>query len=356
MKSFARGINRKAFITCNNSLNSPDAFFAQCRHFAYDIEELSRTEDWITVEDMATQPRLLPDGRTIEYGPIYRMLGALAHGKPVVAVTLAEADYHTPPNLVRLAMAEAAANGASYLSWPTWPENVRQKMAASIRPEADFLRRNQQFLNDIQPRSDVVVLLSFHRWLDTENCAASGVCATLARSNIQFTVVCEADAESALEKTGLQMPVLLIEQLSTLDEKERACVADWQKRGGHVLETGGTDWLNRLSLEHRAVTAEGAPNLRAMVADQGKLTLVHLYNLGIERLSSFEDKVHSVEDARVYVHVPFARVKSVTALTVDDKVTSGPLDFKTRAQRKETVVEVTIPRIEIATMLKIEGR
>ena len=30
--------------------------------------------------------------------------------------------------LVRLAMAEAAANGASHLWWPTWPEQERQRM------------------------------------------------------------------------------------------------------------------------------------------------------------------------------------------------------------------------------------
>ena len=245
MKSCARGIHRRVFITCNNSLNAPDAFFAQCRRFAYDIEELSQAEDWITVEDMATQPRLLADGRTVEYGPVYRMLRAISQGKPVVAVTLADADYHTPPNLARLAMAEAAANGASYLSWPTWPEPVRQKMAASLRPEADFLRANEKSLNDLQPRSDALVLLSFQRWLETENCAALGICAALARSNIQFTVLNEAEFESVAKKKSRGHPVLIIEQFSTLNAKERQSVAAYQKRGGRVVETTGPDWMGR---------------------------------------------------------------------------------------------------------------
>jgi hypothetical protein len=77
-----------------------------------------------------------------EYGPIYELLHAISHRKPVVACALADGDYHTAPNLVRLAMAEAAAHRASYLAWPTWPENVRQKMIAAIRPQADLLRKN----------------------------------------------------------------------------------------------------------------------------------------------------------------------------------------------------------------------
>ena len=61
-----------------------------------------------------------------------------------MAVTLAEADYHTAPHLVRLALAEAAANGASHLWWPTWPEPQRERMISMVRPEVEFLREHVQ--------------------------------------------------------------------------------------------------------------------------------------------------------------------------------------------------------------------
>ena len=107
---------------------------------------MSANEDFVTIEDMVSQPRTLPDGRSIEYGPTCEQLRAIVHGKPLVVCTIAEADYHTPPSLTRLAMAEAAAHGASYLLWPTWPEEVRGKMIDAVRPEVGFLRRHQQWL------------------------------------------------------------------------------------------------------------------------------------------------------------------------------------------------------------------
>ena len=38
-------------MTCNNSLNSPGVFFSQCRRYGYDIEEMSKAEDYVVVED-----------------------------------------------------------------------------------------------------------------------------------------------------------------------------------------------------------------------------------------------------------------------------------------------------------------
>jgi hypothetical protein len=354
MRAHARSIKRGALITCNNSLNSPDALFSQCRHFAYDIDELSKTEDWITVEDMVSQPRLLANGQTFEYGPTYKQLRAISHEKPVVAVTLAEADYHTPPNLVRLAMAEAAANGASYLSWPTWPENVRQKMSSTIRPEADFLRSNEKILNDTKPRCDVVLLLSFHRWLDTDTCKASECAATLARANIQFTVASEAGLKKALKNHSQRLPVLVIEQLSKLDEEERGIVRAFQKHGGRVVEADEPGWFSKLAVGRPAITLEAPPTIRTIVADQRNRAIVHLYNLGIERLSSFEDKVHLARDIRVSLRVPFTRVHSVRALTADAEASGASLDFAVNQEGEEAVVKFTVPRVEIGTILVIE--
>src|ERR1019366_6133419 len=69
MREYARTINHTALMTANNSLNSADALYSQCRSYAYNIYELSQAEDYVVVEDMSSQPRTLPGGQVIEYGP-----------------------------------------------------------------------------------------------------------------------------------------------------------------------------------------------------------------------------------------------------------------------------------------------
>ena len=171
-------------------------FYSQCRMYGYSIDEMSKTEDLVVVEDMGSQPRMEANGQTVEYGPTYKLLHAINHGKPIVAVTIANGDYHTAPNLMRLAMAEAAANNASYLSWPTWPEDQRKRMIAAVRPQAEFLRHNEKLLNDAPFRSDVALYLPFQRWVKTDQCATSALAAALTKENIQYRVVSEDDLDS----------------------------------------------------------------------------------------------------------------------------------------------------------------
>jgi len=314
----------------------------------YDIEELSKAEDFVVLEDMSTQPRAFGDGRTIEYGPMYKQVHAIAHGKPVVACTVADADYHTAPNLVRLAMAEAAANDSSYLSWPTWPENVRAKMAESIRPEADFLRKNEALLNETKPRVDVVLLLCFQRWLDTDTCSATPLAAALARKNIQFTIYSEDDLGSAIKSA----PVLLIESFSFLTPDEKQAIEKFKKRGGRVIASDEKDWQGALqkAVEKPSILVKGPPEIRAVVRDQHKRVVAHLYNLNVLRLSSYEDKVIPAKDIEVKLRLPFSHVHSVKALTSDVAATSGDLPFVANTDE----VEIKIPRLDISTILVIE--
>ena len=193
MRAYARSLKSTALVTANNSLNSADVLYSQCRTYGYNIYEMSQAEDLVVVEDMSSQPLTRADGQVVEYGPTYRQLQAISHGKPLVAVTLAGADYHTPPHLMRLAMAEAAAHNASYLSWPTWPEKERQRMISLVRPQADFLRNNANLLNDTRARRDVVLFLPFRNWVVTNQCRTSPLAAELTRANVQFEVICEDD-------------------------------------------------------------------------------------------------------------------------------------------------------------------
>ena len=355
IRRYARTINPKALITCNNSLNSPDRIYAQSRLHGYNISEISKAEDLVVVEDMATQPRTDADGRTFEYGPTYKQLHAISHGKPIVAVTLVHDDYHTAPNLVRLAMAEAAANGASYLSWPTWPENQRQRMIAGIRPQADLLREHESLLNDASFRADVVLFLPFRRWVDVEQCAASGLAAALSVANVQFEVISE-DQFDLSAKNGRQ-PVLLVESLAVLTPAEKATVDEFEKGNGRVVMADNTEWLKLVqeSVGSPSLKLQSPPTVRAVVRDQPQRTIVHLLNLNVQRLSSFDDKVTPASDIKLTVRVPFAAVRDVTIHTADEHGTSGPQKFIAKPDGDESILEITVPRLDISAIVVIEG-
>jgi hypothetical protein len=338
-RAFARSLNPKAIVTCNNSLNAPDAFYSQCRRYGYDIFEMSKVEDLVVVEDMATQPRVAADGSIIEYGPVYEMLRAIAHDKPIVAVTLAEGDYHTPPNLVRLAMAEAAAHGASYMLWPTWPAEVREKMTAAVRPEADFLREHADLLKADASSDAVLLVLPFQEWLDRADCPQLQIARTLAKENVPFRVVCEEELDAALKSSA--SPVVVI-ATPPLDQVSRA--------GGKVIDASKADWLATLRshLRDHAMSAEliGAPpTLRMVVRQSAGRTVVHLLNLNVQRISSFEDRVTPVEHVRLRIRGH--KGESVTARTADRDATSGPLQIDADGN-------VTIERVVVSTMLVID--
>lgn len=353
IRRYARTIKSDALITCNNSLNSPDALFSQARTYGYNIYEKSKAEDLVVVEDMNHQPRLLSNGRTLEYGPTYRQLAAINHGKSVVAVTIAEADYHTAPNLVRLAMAEAVAHEASYLAWPTWPTEQRSRMANSIRPQAELFRQNEKLLNDATARADVLLFLPMQRFTETNRCAASELAAALSSRNVQYRVVAEDDLATALKKSKAHS--LVVESESVLDAKQKSALANFERNRGAVFWANKPEWLNKVaSVPASSLELTGPATLRAVVRDQRNRTLVHLYNLAIERLSSFEDRVHPADDVAVRVRVPFSNPRSVAALTADAGATQGSAPFTVVQDGKETWVHIQVSRIEIGTILVIE--
>lgn len=356
MKTYARTIDPRALITCNNSLNSPSVFYSQCRMYGYSIEEMSKAEDLVVVEDMGSQPRTEADGQTVEYGPMYKLLHGITHGKPIVAVTIAGGDYHTPPNLMRLAMAEAAANNASYLSWPTWPEEQRKRMSLAVRPAADFLRQNEARLNDAPFRADVALYLPFQRWTKTDACAASALASTLTKANIQYRVLSEDELDSFANQK--HRPVLLVEARNALTWREQPAVATIEKEGAGVVWADQPDWLSQLvrKIGSPSVSLTGAPKVRAVAHDQGGRTIVHLYNLDIQRLSSFEDRVTPATEMGLSVKV-HDDAKSVKLLTADEKGTRGALKFDAQPESGEssgTLVSTKIPRLDISAILLIE--
>lgn len=354
MRLFARAFKRGAVITCNNSLNSRDSFYSQCRVYGYNIAEMSKMEDLVVVEDMSSQPRAAENGQSIEYGPCYKLLHAIGHGKPLVAVTLAAGDYHTPPGLVRLAMAEAAAHNASYLSWPTWPENQRKRMISSIRPQADLLLQSESLLNDTRPRADVVLFLPFRRWVETDQCAATALATALSQANVQYEVISE-DAFTLFRSVGHRR-VFVVESLSVLTSEEKVAVESYQKAGGRVVTADKVDWLKEVqeAISPPSLTVHGPPTVRAVVRDQPTRTIIHVFNLNVERLSSFEDRMNPATDIRLTVKVPFPAVRTVGVRTADAGGTPGAAKFTAQRAGDDTLLEITIPRLEISAIVVVE--
>jgi hypothetical protein len=363
MRGYARTLKPDALITANNSLNSAGVLYSQCRSYGYNIYEMSKAEDFVVVEDMSSQPRALANGQVLEYGPTYQQLQAISHGKPVVAVTLAEADYHTAPNLVRLAMAEAAANGSSYLSWPTWPEQQRERMISSIRPEADFLKRNAELLNSAVSRRDVTLFLPFRKWLETGDCVPSRLATELSRANVQYGVICEDDLTAFMrqkQEPGTAQRLkrareLLMESPAALLPQERALGDVFIANGGILVIANKTNWLTQVQEANGGPSLRlwGPATLRARVFDETNRTIVHLLNLNVARISSFEDKVIAATDVRITVQVPFNKIRAVRALTADAEGSSGALEFS-KDQKNGTWVEVQVPRVELSTVIAIE--
>lgn len=352
MRSFAKSLKSDALMTCNNSLNTPEALFSQVRTYGYDISQLSRAEDFVVVEDMKSQPRRLADGSTAEYGPTYVLLHALSHGRPIAAVTIADGDYHTPPNLVRLAMAEAAANRASYVLWAAWPEAERPRMIAAVRPQVDLLRRHADLLNDPRPRRDVALFLPFRRWLETDRCAAADLAAELVRRNIPFEAISEEGFDA---KKPAPAKALLVESRDVFTPAEAAAAGEFERRGGKIVAGNEAGWTDRLTaaLGPPSVAVDGPATLRAYVCDQPGRTVVHLLNLNVLRISSFEDSVTPASDVRLKVRVPLARVRSVTSYSADERTTCGRLAFVSRQAEKEAEVEFTILHLDIAAIIEI---
>ncbi len=354
IRNYARSINPRTLITCNNSLNSPDVLYSQCRTYGYNIFEMSKVEDFVVVEDMANQPRVDANGQSFEYGPTYKQLQAICHDKSIVAVTIAGGDYHTPPNLVRLAMAEAAANDASYMLWPTWPEAERTRMISEIRPQADFLRENASLLNDASQRSDVLVFLPFRRWLETEHCVPSDLAAALSKANVQYRVIDEEHFAEALASG--RSKALVIESNTVLTPQEKDAVTKFEEDGGHVVAADSANWLESVAsaVGRPSVRIDGSPLVRAVVRDQQARTIVHVFNLDIRRLSSYQDKVTSVRDLKLEVRVPFDRVDKIIVRSADGTATSGPVEFASEKDKDDTFVKFTIPRLEINSVVEID--
>jgi hypothetical protein len=236
-----------------------------------------------------------------------------------------------------------------------------------------LLRHNAELLNGTRARRDVVLFLPFRNWLVTGQCRVSQLAAELARANVQFEVIDEDDLRPdwepcvftgkapAVSLRGIPpgmrgTKVLLAASTSDFLTGELKLLETFTRAGGTVITAEKADWLQRVqaAIGEPSIRVEGAATVRAVVRDQPHRTIVHLLNLNVQRLSSIEDRVTPVTNLRVVVRVPWKKVHSVRALTADAAGMSGALQFSATAKDRATLVQITLPRLEIATMLRIE--
>jgi hypothetical protein len=149
--------------------------------------------------------------------------------------------------------------------------------------------------------------------------------------------------------------VLLIESRSVFTWREQPAIAIIEEKAKGIVAADRPDWLQQLrsKIVNPSVKVTGPPNVRAVVHDQEGRTIVHLYNLNIQRLSSFEDKVMPATDVGLSVSTT-ANARSVRVLTADADATTGPLKFQAVGVGNGSLVEVRIPRLDVGAFVVIE--
>jgi hypothetical protein len=170
---------------------------------------------------------------------------------------------------------------------------------------------------------------------------------------VQYDVLDEEHLGEVISRRT--QPVLLIESRAVLGSATAAIIKEFEERGGRLVVADQPDWLKHVQTDvaSPSVTVDGREAVRAVVQDQPGRSIIHLYNLNVARLSSFDDKVAPAEGVSITALVPLSKVQSVTALTADAGGTSGQLEFKQRAHDHGTLVEMKISRLEIAALLVI---
>jgi len=346
MRRHARTLLPHAVVTANNSTNQPQVLYSQCNLYGYSPYEFSKTEDFVVVEDMGAQPRTDDDGKVYEYGPTYRQLQGLCHGKPLVVCTIAGTDYHTPPNLVRLAMAEAAANQATYLLWATWPEEHRARMVAASRRQVDFLREHAKAYVGTTPRADIALYFPPLGWLKGDRCVASEIAADLARQNLQFRVFATRSGPPLVKATTL----LLAENDATLDMARDVVAMD---RSAIPLRAATPETLAK-ALEdpafRRSLRIAGSERVRGYVHDaEDGAIYIHLLNLDVRKRSSFEDEVFPARDLVVEVVLRGEGGRQAVLFSADDGTTKGEIP----AEVVDGVARVRVAVLEVAAILRL---
>jgi hypothetical protein len=227
-------------------------------------------------------------------------------------------------------------------------------MIKAVRPQADFLRRNERLWNDSPLRADVALFVPFRRWLETDHCIASNLAAALTAGNFQYRVVCEDNFD--LTPSNGRLPALLVESRNVFTPAEKSAIAAFEQKGGHVVTADKGDWLAALNMAIGEASIEiiGPRTVRGVVHDQPDRTILHVYNLNVQRLSSFDDKVTPVKNVQFHVRVPFEKIGSIRMESADETASHENVIHEISKGPAPKSVHIVIPTLAISAVVVIE--
>lgn len=360
MREYALSLKPGFIVTCNNSLNSWDGFYAQARTHGYSIPDLARWEDLVLIEDMANQPRREGDGH-ISYAQTLRMLPAISRGKHINVCTLASGDYTTPPNLMKLAIAECAAHDASYVVWSCWDPAHRPRLEKSVKAYHDFLDLNADILGGSAPASEVLLIWPYGRWIEREDCPTAYAAREMSSLNIQYDVVTE-DGLSPDRLAGYRAAVYAAAE-GPLAPAAQAVLEAFRRKGGRVValvpekEAGAFPAASRASLtaeiRDRPAVVQSPAGVRLTTRARGTKHLMHVYNLNVVKKDSYHDEATAAGPVQISWLLPSGAgaVRRLTCLTPDPEGTSGRIAFKKTLVDGRQLLSFGIPELRIWSVI-----
>lgn len=359
MRSYGRSIKPGFILTANNSLNVWDSFYTQPRSMGYSIFNQSQCQDFITIEDMSSSPRR--DGATYtSYASTIKMVHAIGHGRPISACTIANGNYTTPPNMMKLAIAECAANDAAYMVWACWDEHYRQANAKSVRQYHDFMGKHQDLFKDTKPISDVALIWPYDNWLQRDDCPTAALARSLSASDMQYDVVTEDDLTAA-KLSQYRYAIRAVEEAPQKPQTQKL-LSHFSKSGGRtiVLVQSGEPAGPRDGYGagfRFPVTVSNSFGVRASVRRSKACLLLHLYNLNVVRIDDYNDKVEPADKVTVSWLLPKGTNLTglkLQCLTPDTEGYAGNLPYTKAKEGDRTRIDFTVPSLHIWSVIRAE--
>ncbi|MGC8737188.1 MAG: hypothetical protein ACP5UA_00920 [Candidatus Hydrogenedens sp.] len=263
---------------------------------------MSKSQDFVVIEDMGSTPRCTSRGKTIECSFVYDLVHSIFGPKPLVSVTIANGDYHTPPHLTNLAIFECFTRNTNYMLWPTREESQRGKMIQVIRPFVQWLKKNAPPIITSKQRYDVLLYFPFEEWIKHEDCKELNIAKRLTQLNVLYIVA----SESNFEKYFSEANIILASEPGYIPPSCSISISELCKSSNKVfIDAGQSSFLKELYLHlplpFLKITGNGV--VRGVVRESPDAIFVLLYNLNIERISSYEDKVIPAQDISISVQV-----------------------------------------------------
>lgn len=360
MRRYARSLKPDFVLTANNSLNVWDSFYTQPRTMGYSVFNQSQSQDFVTIEDMSMSPRR--DGATyLSYASTLRMIHAIAHGRPISTCTIADGHYTTPPDMMKLAIAECAANDAAYMVWACWEQQYRGDNEKAVRQYHDFMVKHSDLFKNTKPVSDTVLIWPYDDWLTRDDCPTAYVARDLSAANVQYDPITEADLTPAL-LSRYKFAVWAAAEAPQKPETQKM-LASFTKSGGKVLEMPApkipsTSPPPTDAQPNASVIVHDAPGVRASIRQAGSKLVLHLCNLNVTRQDDYHDTVQPAANVAVSWLLPKGAnpaALKLHCLTPDPEGYAGNLPFTIVREGDRYRADFMLPRLYIWSVVKAQG-